>query len=67
MIFIMNIFSLNKGRYQIPVTIQGKKKLHDTYIVLIRFNTGNTLWMPVADFEHKCIVTLNLRKIKNRY
>ena len=65
--FVMNLFSMKLGRHQKPVSILGKRKINDLNIIKVKFPNGHQLWMPVSDFEHKCIVTLNLRKFKNIY
>jgi hypothetical protein len=63
----MNNFNFKFGRYQLPVYIEGKKKVGKMMVVKVRFPFGNSTWMPADDFEQKALTTLKLRKIKTIY
>ena len=62
--YILNGFNYYYGKYQNPVTIDGKKKFMGEWNVHVLFPTGKGMWMSLEIFEKLAITKVNIRKIE---
>ena len=60
-------FHYKQGKYQIPAEILYKEKRCGEWLLMIKFCTGTTMFIPVPEVEKASGRTINLRKIRKDY